>query len=159
MTLTARLPLPPSVNYGLRRTMTARLSASRVKRRYSLAVLAALREQVGTWEPLTGRVSLSVELHMARRGGGDLSNRVKALEDALTVCRVWLDDSQVDALHVTRGEVVSGGAAAVVVEALGAAGDETGGGNAVVSACAALSGEIGPEAYIPTLTREGSERR
>ena len=127
VTLTARLPLPPTVNYGLRRGISARLSASRAKRRYSLAVLAALREQVGTWEPFTGPVSLTVSLHMARRGGGDLSNRLKALEDALTTARVWLDDAQVDALHVTRGEVVRGGAAGIIVAALGgAAGDETG---------------------------------
>jgi crossover junction endodeoxyribonuclease RusA len=45
----------------------------------------------------------------------DLSNHVKAIEDCLTKCGFWEDDSLVDDFRVTRGEIIKGGRALMTV--------------------------------------------
>lgn len=56
---------------------------------------------------------------MARRGVSDLSNRWKALEDALTACGAWEDDGQIDDERMVRGAIVRpSGAMDVLIEPL-----------------------------------------
>jgi len=43
----------------------------------------------------------------------DLDNYMKALLDALTQAKVWLDDEQVDSLDIHRGKLVKGGKCSV----------------------------------------------
>ena len=60
-------------------------------------------------EPFTGRLKVSVWLHFARRGKADIDNRIKSLLDAMSPNKdldfkgAWLNDSQIDELHVFRG--------------------------------------------------------
>lgn len=125
-----RLPLAPSVNtyrnifqakdrYG-RPVGVPMLRTSAAGRAYCEAVEWFWTQHWKGWtpEPLTGRLRLLVVVHMARNGG-DVSNRWKALEDALTACRAWIDDSQVDDERMIRGSVVPGtGAMDVIIETI-----------------------------------------
>ncbi|TWU12871.1 Crossover junction endodeoxyribonuclease RusA [Symmachiella macrocystis] len=77
---------------------------------YRKAVAAAIRERFGErLRPTAARVSVSVEAVAPDRRERDLSNLLKAFEDALTHCGVWLDDFQVDWVSVERGAVVAPG--------------------------------------------------
>ena len=100
------LPLSPTVNtyYG-----------SNGNRRYikpagvefRKEVLAAVKQaKIPT---LTGRLCLVVRVFPRDRRLQDISNRIKALEDALQHAGLFLNDEQVDDLHVTRGPVAPGG--------------------------------------------------
>lgn len=51
---------------------------------------------------ITGRIALHVDAYMPDRRVRDLSNILKALEDAMTHAGVWKDDSQIDHLRVVR---------------------------------------------------------
>ncbi len=53
--------------------------------------------------PFSGRLMVTIFLHGPTHGRYDVDNRVKPLLDALTHAHVWLDDAQVDILHVFRG--------------------------------------------------------
>lgn len=106
------LPLPPTVNhyYG-----------THGKRRYIKAAGQAYRQQVADivsdagHPTLEGRLSVFVAVYPANRIRQDLDNRMKALQDALTHAGVWLDDSQIDELHLVRREVQKGGRVEVVI--------------------------------------------
>jgi crossover junction endodeoxyribonuclease RusA len=67
---------------------------------------------------LTGRVSLFAAIHPATRAKQDLDNRSKALQDALAHAGVFLDDEQIDELHLVRREVIKGGMVRVVITEL-----------------------------------------
>ena len=127
-----RLPLAPTLNnYRAifqpkdkrgRPTGRARLITSAQGRAYVEAVEYFWQRRFRGWppDPLTGRIRLLVEVHMARNGRSDISNRIKALEDALTEAGAWIDDSQVDDLRVIRGDVMPPtGAMDVIIESIG----------------------------------------
>lgn len=109
-----RLPLAPSVNQY--RAIfdppkgRARLITSAEGRAYVEAVGRFWLLHFAGWppEPITGRVRLLVVCYMARNGVADLSNRWKALEDALTACGAWKDDGQIDDERMVRGPLVRG---------------------------------------------------
>jgi Holliday junction resolvase RusA-like endonuclease len=86
-----RLPLPPSKNDYWRSAPGRGLVLTHAALAYKAAIaMQAARER---WRALTGPISiLRCEVHLP--GGGDLSNRLMALEDALN-CHAWLDDAQI----------------------------------------------------------------
>jgi crossover junction endodeoxyribonuclease RusA len=51
---------------------------------------------------LAGRLEMRVTFYFADRRRADVSNRLKALEDALTHAGAYLDDSQIDVIHAER---------------------------------------------------------
>ncbi len=120
-----RLPLAPTLN-NYRAIFQpprgrARLITSAEGRAYFKAVEAAWLRHFDGWppEPLTGQIRLLVVVHMARNGRSDVSNRIKALEDALTECGAWTDDSHIDDLHPIRGAVIPPtGAMDVIIEVI-----------------------------------------
>ena len=107
-----RLPMPPTINHYF---------ARKGNRTYLPAKVREYREQVAEivaakgLAKLEGRLSLFVAVHPATRAKQDLDNRAKGLQDALTHAGVWLDDEQIDELHMVRREVVKGGMVSVVI--------------------------------------------
>ena len=105
------LPYPPSVNHLWRHVVikgTVRTLLSKEGRAYRVAARDGI-----TGEPLTGRLAVRVIVYQPDRRRRDLDNVCKACLDALSPEKgkvrgfpgVWLDDSQIDILHVERGPV------------------------------------------------------
>lgn len=117
MTLT--LPFPPSTNHYWRATEGTKRVLTSKARIFRANVLAAAKEQRVRPYPPTARLAVYVQLHPPDRRRRDIDNfGGKALLDALEFAGIMPDDSQVDSLHVVRGDVVKDGAAIVTIEAL-----------------------------------------
>ncbi len=82
-------------------------------KRYKADVVSRLR-QAG-WKPVSGPMVLSITWRRKIKSG-DLSNRVKVLEDALKGL-AWHDDSQVVELHCYRQDDPENAGVTVTVEA------------------------------------------
>lgn len=92
------LPYPPSSNRYWK-VWRGRAVVSAEAKQYKQGVrLRALTE--GHRKPLEGPVVLSLVVYRPRRAG-DLSNRIKVLEDALNGI-AWIDDKQIVELHARR---------------------------------------------------------
>lgn len=89
------LPLPPSANVYWR-MMRGRTVVSPQVRDYRVVVA----HRCATMTPLAGRVRLTLHVFMGRRTG-DLSNRLKVLEDALQGY-AYTDDGQVAEIHMYK---------------------------------------------------------
>lgn len=114
--LSLRLPMPPSLNHYRaifqptpasgkqfnRTAHRARLITSADGRAYLAHVK---RVCAHIFDPLTGRLQVSVTICYRDRRKIDLDNRLKALLDGLKEAKVFEDDSQIDVLHVKRGPV------------------------------------------------------
>lgn len=64
---------------------------------------------------LTGRLKVEVDLYPANLAVRDIDNCLKSLLDALGKSGVYVDDQQIDVLHVARREVFKGGKCVVRV--------------------------------------------
>ena len=72
-------------------------------------------------EPLgDARLKVCIELYPPDRRVRDIDNVVKSTLDALCQCGIFVDDGQIDVLHVTREKVIKWGAAVVTIEKIGA---------------------------------------
>ena len=114
-----RLPWPPSVN-RLWRSLGNRTVLSREGREYFKRALNSLPH--GTFETLSGRLVVWVQLSAPTKRAYDIDNRVKATLDVLTHGRVWLDDSQIDELHVSRETPSAGGFVHVGIQVISSEG-------------------------------------
>lgn len=115
------LPWAPSVNRYWRHTLIGghpRVLLSVEGRAFRKAAAQALMLQGVVLAKLNGRLGVDISLHAPDRRITDIDNRIKGLLDALTHAKVWLDDSQVDDLHVRRGYVVKNGLCRVRVRTL-----------------------------------------
>ena len=116
--ITFYLPLPPTINHYYGQSGKRKfISEAGKKFRAKVQEIVALAGH----KTIEGRVSLYVAIHPATKRKQDLDNRAKALQDALTHAGVWLDDEQIDVLHLMRREVVKGGYVTVVITELSAA--------------------------------------
>ena len=110
--ITFTLPLGPTVNHYYARCG---------KRSYLPKEALAYRQEVAEivadagHPTMEGRLAMFATIHPRSKGRTDLDNRMKALADALTHAGVWLDDEQLDEVHLIRGEVIKGGRVVVVV--------------------------------------------
>ena len=84
------LPYPPSVN-RLYRVFRNRILLSRDGR----ASYKAVAECLGSMPVMRGPLAVTVVATPPDRRRRDLSNLLKALEDSLTKCGAWEDDSQI----------------------------------------------------------------
>lgn len=111
--ITLTLPLPPTWNhaYGQRGSRKYLKTAGREFRQQVAEIVA----QAGH-KTIQGRVALFAAIHPRDRRKQDLDNRSKALCDALTHAGVFLDDEQIDSLHLVRKEVTKGGKVVVVIK-------------------------------------------
>lgn len=114
------MPWPPSVN-RIWRAVLGRVILSKGARAY--AKRAARHLPTGRVAPMTGRLMVWLTMHpptkLAATGQvWDIANREKCLCDVLTKQRVWLDDSQIDALVILRGEPHGAGKVEVTIHTL-----------------------------------------
>lgn len=110
--ITLTLPLGPSVNHYYKRCGN-RSYLPKEAQEYRKAVAEIVAE--AGFPTMEGRLAMFATIHPRSRVRTDLDNRMKALADALTHAGVWLDDEQLDEVHLIRGEVVKGGKVVVVV--------------------------------------------
>lgn len=116
------LPWPPSTNRIWRNVVSrgkpqTLLSVEGRKFR-ALAAQHCLVARVAG-KRLTGRLAVELVAMPPDRRARDLDNVLKATLDALTHAGVWVDDSQIDRLVVTRGEVMKEGRLVVCIEGVG----------------------------------------
>lgn len=97
--LTLKVPFPPSVN-RMYRVFRNRSILSKAGRDYKRDIQAA----VGLVKRFDGRLRVSAWLHAPDNRRRDADNSLKSLLDGLTTAGVWLDDSQLDEIHVYRCE-------------------------------------------------------
>ena len=103
------LPWPPSVN-RIWRSVGGRVLLSADGRAYRLAVAAAVREQHGSGDPLTGRLSMTLRAYPPDRRRRDVDNLAKAILDAIEHAgSVYINDSQIDHLSIRRMAVAKPG--------------------------------------------------
>lgn len=94
------LPYPPSANRYWRKTKTGRVYVSPEAESYKNEVF--FRTVKKRLHPFNGNVVLSMTFYRPQKSG-DLSNRIKVLEDALQGI-AYNDDKQVVELHAYRND-------------------------------------------------------
>ena len=112
------LPWPPTVNDYYKVTRHGQRYLSTKVRGFRESVEESLGEQCPGLE-LDEQLFLEVYLFPPDRRKRDLDNYMKGLLDSVTQAKMWVDDSQVDQLHIYRGEVMSDGVVVVSVSDAG----------------------------------------
>lgn len=108
------LPYPPSVNTYWRANGKRRFIS-----KAGMDFKASVQDYVINQKiPKLGTARLRMDIVICPRSRRvfDIDNLLKAILDALMDAGVYEDDSQVDDLHIVRGQPVKGGAAVVVIE-------------------------------------------
>ncbi len=100
------LAFPPTVNSYYTKTQRGIYISKRGRVFRELAAEACLQQGVYNLS-LTHPLTVDVILYPPDRRTRDLDNYMKALLDALTIAKVWEDDSLIDNLNIHRGVVVS----------------------------------------------------
>ena len=101
------IPLPPSLNGGYWGFAGSRRFLTLAAREFKTVVAHAVSQQPIRFG--SSRLSLKIIVHFRDKRRADLSNRIKATEDALCQAGLFDDDSQIDHLEVVRGENIKGG--------------------------------------------------
>lgn len=107
------LPFPPSVNACYRSIPRGRICAnilSKQGREYK----ARIERLLGSEVPTDKRLMVQIRLFMPDKRRRDIDNYNKILLDSLTG-KIWVDDSQIDILSVSRDDIVKGGLVKMIV--------------------------------------------
>lgn len=126
MAVSIALPFPPSTNhYWGNRVVVPRHGKPFVNtyltseaKRFRAEVQITILQRFGRLRPLDCRLAISIVAHMPDRRIRDLSNLLKATEDALTHSDVWTDDGLIDQITISRGVVKKGGQLIVTIDRL-----------------------------------------
>lgn len=113
------LPWPPSTNRIWRNVVVRgrpqTLLSTEGRQFRALAAQHCMVARVAG-KRLVGRLEVSLLAMPPDRRARDLDNVLKATLDALTHAGVWVDDSQIDRLAVSRGEITKGGRLVVTIK-------------------------------------------
>jgi len=105
------LPFPPTVNH-----MWGMSGKRKYLKKEAIDFRKAVTEAaIEAKAKISGRLAIFIALYPATKRKFDIDNRVKAVQDALQLAGVFLDDEQVDFLWVVRRPVVQGGMCKVVL--------------------------------------------
>lgn len=108
MTYEFDLPMPPSIN-GYRACVRNRLITSKRGRDYFKSVQGVMDELKLSGEMIEKPVTISLVIHPRTRAKFDVSNYLKAYEDALVKCGFLEDDHWIEYSGIKKGEVIKGG--------------------------------------------------
>lgn len=106
------LPYPPSVNHYWGQAGTNRFIGKKGKQFRIEVAEACLEAGIQTLE---GRLSVHVALFPPDRRARDVDNVLKPLLDACEHAGCFVNDNQIDELHIIRQEIRKGGACTVVI--------------------------------------------
>lgn len=114
-TLFLELPLPPTINsYYQYRGFRRFVGPEGRKFKADVAqIVGKVPTRFGN-----SRLSLTVHLHFRDRRRADISNRIKALEDALVQAGLFDDDSQIDEEHTYRSSIIKEGKTRIEIKIL-----------------------------------------
>jgi crossover junction endodeoxyribonuclease RusA len=99
-----QIPWPPSLNAYYRKFRNHMVIAE-AGRKYR----EAIKELIGPVTPRTQRLAVVMILCPPDRRRRDVDNFAKCVFDAFTKAGVWVDDSQIDFLCISRGGIVKDG--------------------------------------------------
>lgn len=102
------LPQPPSIN-GYRAVARGRLITSNRGRDYFVAVADIMKGLNLDNEMIEQKVLISLVIHPRTLAKFDVSNYLKAYEDALVKCGFLEDDHWIEYGSIRKGEKVKGG--------------------------------------------------
>lgn len=111
---TFTIPFPPTVNHMMRTSGKQRYLSPEYKAFNGLVSYIVKRDRVTRFGDK--RLAVAIELCPPNKRRFDIDNRVKPTLDALVKAGVMDDDSQVDQIHVRRGDIVKVGCAVVTIE-------------------------------------------
>lgn len=106
------LPYPPSVNHYWGQSGKNKFLGKKGKEFRVAVAEACLEAEVKTLE---GRLSLHVGLYPPDRRQRDVDNVLKPLLDAMEHAGCYVNDNQIDELHILRREVRKGGSCVVMI--------------------------------------------
>ena len=109
------LPFPPSVN-TLRASVSGRLITSSAGRKYYNAGAERMAELGLVGEGISSPVTISLVMHHKMNVRYDVSNYLKAYEDALVKCGFIVDDHLIEYASIKKGEKTAGGSVKIKVE-------------------------------------------
>lgn len=110
------LPLPPTINSGYWKFHGHRRFLTKKAQEFNLSVKTIVDKQPIRFG--SANLEMTIIINFATKHRADISNRVKALEDALVHAGLMEDDSQIKILHVYAGPVVKGGKSTVKINVL-----------------------------------------
>jgi len=113
------LPWPPSMNTYWRK-WNNRMVLSPKGRAYRGEVATApdVIKWLGRFEIMDARLKMLIWIHPPDRRKRDLDNLPKGIQDSLQKAGVYVDDCQIDDLHLIRKKIIKGGMALVFVTEL-----------------------------------------
>ena len=114
-TLFLNFPLPPTINsyyqfHGHRRFV------GEAGKKFKFQVAQIVSQQSIRFG--AEKLSMMVTINFRDKRKQDLSNRIKALEDAMVQAGLFDDDSQIKEIHIYEGEIVKGGRVTVRIKTL-----------------------------------------
>lgn len=115
--MTFNLPWPPSANHMFVNAGKRRFRGKQYVAFVGMVANIVEREKIVSMG--SKRLAIAIWLHAPNRRKVDIDNRVKPVLDALQRAGVYDDDSQVDELHIYRGEIAKGGYCTVNISEMG----------------------------------------
>lgn len=114
------LPWPPSMNTYWRSVVIkgrVRVLLSKKGREYRRSV--ANSQDVVAWvkhyHPMPTRMKMLIDVFPPDKRRRDLDNLPKGIQDGLQNAEVYMDDCQIDDLHLVRKEIIKGGKVVVTI--------------------------------------------